>query len=293
MNEQQTLQELWALPVNMKPLPYDFFGKKLYSSDKLKLKFFEAILSTPWGKHHAKNLQRLVQKNYIVPVIMTKGLLGFLSKKFLTKDWTKNLVGVYYPDLDKVFVFIDNSSTWMGLSSNKTLVKTTLHETMHLSAIKNKSGFFKVMQKTLKKYYENYYKEIFSCKKLNMDKVIKIMLQNEGEFYPSKHNKFIKALTEAVEPVTTMDEDAFLDRMQDINMVTRSFPISPQLIMRYYPRFYHLFGPLNTAYMQTFGERNKYTTPVQELWSLSEVASVMVELLPVDRRVSMLLSNIK
>jgi len=45
--------------------------------------------------------------------------------------------------------------------------------------------------------------------------------------------------------------------------------------------------------METFGERNKYTSPAQELWALSEVAAVMVELLPVDRRVSAILTNIK
>ena len=68
---------------------------------------------------------------------------------------------------------------------------------------------------------------------------------------------------------------------------------APNLLMRYYGKYYHIFGPLNKAYMQTFKERNSYTSPAQELWAISEVTAVMVELLPVDQRVSKLLTNIK
>ena len=122
MDEQKTLQELWVLPRNMEPLPFKFHGKVLYSSDKLKLKFFEAMLKTKWGKYHAKNLQRLIQKDYIVPALMVKGIRDFLKRKFVSEDWTKAVQGVFSSQLDKVIVFIDNNSTWVGLSSNKALV---------------------------------------------------------------------------------------------------------------------------------------------------------------------------
>lgn len=291
--EYKTLQELWALPVNMKELPFDFYGNKLYSSDKLKLKFFEAVLATEWGKYHAKNLQRLVQQNYIVPVIMNKGILGFLSKKFLSRDWSKNVQGLYSGELEKVLVFIDNNSSWMGLSSNKELVKTTLHECMHLSASKNKNGFFKIMKPTFQKYYGSYFKDIFSCSQIDISKTLNSLMNMEGRFSISLHNNYMTNLKIATEKTTTLDSSEYTDIFQDIFNVTRIFPISPNLIMRYYPRYYHILGPLNTAYMNTFGERNSYTSPVQELWAISEVAAVMVELLPVDRRVSSILSNIK
>jgi hypothetical protein len=291
--EQQTLQELWALPRNMEPLPYDFHGKKLYSSDKLKLKFFEAVLATEWGKYHAQNLKRLVQDGYIVPALMTKNLIGFLAKKFLSKDWSKNVQGLYSSDLDKVLVFIDNNSTWMGLSSNKTLVKTTLHETMHLSASKNKPGFFKVMKTTFEKYYGSYYEDIFSCDSINTDQILKVMYKLEGIWSPSLHKQLIDAIVKAVKPTTDLSDEEYEHILQDVFTATRVLPTNPNLIMRFYPRYYHLFGPLNKAYLETFKERNSYTSPVQELWALSEVAAVMVELLPVDRRVSKLLSNIK
>lgn len=293
MDEKKTLQELWALPINMKPLPFDFAGKKLYSSDKLKLKFFEAILSTEWGKYHAKNIKRLVQEGYIVPTIMNKGILSFLAKKFLTKDWTKNVQGLYFPDLNKVLIFIDNNSTWMGLSSNKTLVKTTLHETMHLSASKNMAGFFKIMKPTFEKFYSNYYSNLFSCKEINVDKILKAMYKTEGVFSQSLHKNLMSAILNETNKCTTLEKIEYDELAHDLFYVTRIMPISSNLIVRYYPRFYHLFGPLNTAYMETFKERNSYTSPVQELWALSEVASVMAEMLPVDRRVSQILSNIK
>jgi hypothetical protein len=291
--EEQTLQELWALPRNMEPLSYDFHGKKLYSSDKLKLKFFEAVLATEWGKYHAKNIKRLVQDGYIVPALMTKNLLGFLAKKFLSKDWSKNVQGLYSSELDKVLVFIDNNSTWMGLSSNKVLVKTTLHETMHLSASKNMAGFFRVMKPTFEKYYSTYYGNIFSCDNLNVDKLLKVMYKMEGIFSSVLHKKLMDSVIAMVKPKTKLGEDEYSNILQDLFTATRVLPINPNLIMRLYPRYYHLFGPLNDAYMKTFRERNSYTSPVQELWALSEVAAVMVELLPVDKRVAQLLTNIK
>lgn len=291
--KEQTLQELWALPLKMKPLPYDFYGKKIYSSDKLKLKFFEAVLATQWGKYHAKNLKRLVQREFIIPALMDKNILTFLSKKFLSKDWSKDVQGLYSAELDKVLVFIDNNSTWMGLSSNKVLVKTTLHETMHLSAEKNMNGFMKVMKPTLKKFYDTYYGHIFSCDKIDTTNIINVMKKMEGRFSISLHQKYIEAVTKATKENTNLDEADYNNMLQDIYLVTRSFPISSNLLIRYYPKYYHIFQPLNTAYMKTFGERNSYTSPAQELWTLSEVAAVMVELLPIDKRVSNILSNIK
>jgi len=291
--EQQTIQELWALPYNMEPLPFDFHGKKLYSSDKLKLKFFEAVLATPWGKFHAKNIKRLVQTGNIVPALMDKGIASFLAKKFLSKDWSKNVQGLYSGELGKVIIFIDNNSNWLGVSSNKDLVKTTLHECMHLSAQDNMNGFMKIMTPTFMKYYSSYFDDIFSCKGFNASTVIKALKPMEGIFSTNLHKKYMNALWDEVGKTTSLDEEEADDLMKDIFMITRNFPTNPNLLMRYYGKYYHIFGPLNKAYMQTFRERNSYTSPAQELWALSEVAAVMVELVPVDQRVAKVLSNIK
>jgi hypothetical protein len=294
MEDKKTLNELWALPINMKELPFDFHGYKLYSSDKLKLKFFEAVLATPWGKHHAKNFQKLLKTNNIVPVLMEKNIRGFLAKKFLSRDWTKNVAGLYSSELGKVLVFIDNNSSWLGLSSNKELVKTTLHELMHLSASSNMVGFFKIMKPTFEQYYGNYYGDIFSCKNNPpMNNVLKALYRLEGVFSTSLHKKYMEALLDDVKPASSLQNEEFNYLFQDIYTVTRQFPLAPNLLMRFYPRYYHIFGPLNDTYVKTFGERNSYTSPAQELWALSEVASVMVELLPVDGRVSKVLANIK
>jgi len=291
--EKQTIQELWALPRQMTPLPFDFHGHKLYSSEKLKLKFFEAVLATDWGKYHAKNLKRLVQREFIVPVLMNKGILSFLAKKFVSRNWTKNVQGLYSGELRKVLVFIDNNSNWLGVSSNKHLVKTTLHECMHLSASDNMKGFFRIMQPTFKQYYGNYFSDIFACKKIDVTNILKALINLEGKFSINDHRKYMDALGQATKKETSLDESQYNDMLQSVFTATRLFPMSPNLLMRYYPKFFHVFRPLNDAYIDTFNERNKYTTPAQELWALSEVAAVMVELLPTDKRVANVLSNIK
>jgi hypothetical protein len=289
---EQTIQELWALPINMKELPYDFHGYKLFTSDKLKLKFFEAILATSWGKYHAKNVNRLLKTGNIVPVIMNKGIISFLAKKFFSMDWSKEVQGLYSGELNKVLVFIDNNSNWMGVSSNKNIVKTTLHECMHLSANSNMNGFMKIMKPTFQTYYSSYYADIFSCENVNADKIVKTMVKLEGIFNSTLQSKLIKEIMDATSK-SKLDKEEYENILKDLFTITRNFPLNPNLIMRYYSKYYHIFGPLNTAYMKTFKERNSYTSPVQELWALSEVAAVMVELLPVDPRVAKVLSNIK
>ena len=292
MEEYKTIQELWALPTEMKKLPFDFHGYKLYTSDKLKLKFFESILSTDWGKYHAKEIQRLLKRNFVVPCFMNKNILRFLAKRF-TGDWTKNIQGLYSSELDKVLLFIDNNSNWMGLSSNKVLVKTTLHELMHLSASKNMAGFFKIMKPTFTRYYSSYFQQIFSCETVNVDKILKELYKLEGVFAPILHKNYMQAVENATMDLTKLEDSDYERIFKDLFFITRSFPTSPQMVSRYYSRFYHMFGPLNRSYIKTFGERNTYTSPIQELWALSEVAAVMVELLPVDKRVSSILKNIK
>lgn len=293
MEDKQTIQELWALPIKMEDTSYDFYGHKLYSSDKLKLKFFEAVLATDWGKFHAKNIQRLMKQEYIVPVIMNKGILGYLAKKFILKNWTNNVQGLFSPNLNKVLVFIDNNSNWFGVSSNDHLVKTTLHECMHLSASRNINGFFKIMKPTFEKYYGTYFSDIFQCKTINATNIVKTLLKMEGWYSNNIQKNYMNTVREATEKTSKLDNNEYNEIFQDLFTVTKVLPLSPNLLLRFYPRYFHIFRPLDTAYTKTFGERNKYTTVAQELWAFSEVASVMVELLPTDGRVAKVLSNIK
>lgn len=294
MDEINNLNELWVLPINMVKLDFDFNGYELFSSDKLKLKFFDAVIATGWGKRHSRNLLRLIKVNKIVPVLMSQKIRSFLSKKLFSDDWSKDVLGVYDPYKKHVLIFIDNGSSFLGLSSNKELAKTTLHELMHLSATSNKAGFFKIMKPTLQQFYSNYYCDIFSCKQnLNLEKTLRALYGFEGYFSLASHKKLMTGLREETKPFSTLDDKEYDSLFSDIFMVTRNFPLSPNLLIKYYPRFYHIFGPLNDAYLKTFGERNKYTSPAQELWAMSEVASVMVELLPSDMRVSKVLDNIK
>jgi hypothetical protein len=54
-----------------------------------------------------------------------------------------------------------------------------------------------------------------------------------------------------------------------------------------------IFTSLNRAYWEAFGEKNKYTTPIQELISLSEVACVLSEMNPSDPVIKKLFQNAK
>jgi len=53
-----------------------------------------------------------------------------------------------------------------------------------------------------------------------------------------------------------------------------------------------LFSSLNQAYRNAFGKKNTYTTPIQELVSLSEVACVLSEMKPQDSSIKRLFKTI-
>ena len=66
-----------------------------------------------------------------------------------------------------------------------------------------------------------------------------------------------------------------------ITMFTDNF----NLFLKAYRKYIHIFGPLDRAYRDAFGKRNRYTTPYQELISLSEVICVLSEISPNNPRI--------
>ena len=70
------------------------------------------------------------------------------------------------------------------------------------------------------------------------------------------------------------------------------FMVSLATFAKSYKKWGSIFTELNNSYIQTFGKRNTYTSPFQELVSVSEVACVMAEMKSTDPRVKSILKLI-
>jgi hypothetical protein len=292
----QKIQEFFAPPVGLK-LVDTVDGMKLYSSSKLMKNFLLAFKKSSRGSDKVKIIEKLMKKGFIVPCFRSKGVFNFLKYKMFGDNESKSILGMYHIENKRVYILIDNNSTIFGTSSNDEMVSTTLHETMHLAAGKNMKGFLKVMMPTLRKYYGEAFTLIFSLKSIpNIDKVIYHLASYED----SKNRPVNKQLSEyyhllydTFKSSTKLEEKDFRLKLQNYIVAMKIFFVSFSTFVRSYRKWQSIFIELNHAYEKTFGKRNIYTSPFQELVSVSEVACVMAEMRSKDPRVNSILKILR
>ena len=288
----ENIQELFAPPIGLKLVDV-VDGMKLYSSAKLMKKFLLAFEKSSRGSDKVDIIDKLMKKGLIIPCFRSKGMLKFLKHKMFGSQDSKAIMGMYHLENKRVYVLIDNNATIFGTSSNDLLVSTTLHEAMHLAAGRNMKTFLKVMMPTLRKYYSEAFKQIFALKSVpDIDKIIYHLASYEN---PKKINtnkkltEYYNLLYDTFKPQTKLEEKPFRLQLQNYIVSMKIFFVSFPTFVRSYRKWQGIFMELNHAYEKTFGKRNTYTSPFQELVSVSEVACVMAEMKSNDPRVKSIL----
>lgn len=288
----ENVQELFAPPIGLKLVDV-VDGMKLYSSAKLFKKFLFAFEKSSKGSDKVDLIDKLMKKGFLIPCFKSKGALGFLKHKFFGSQDSKAILGMYHLENKRVYVLIDNNSTIFGTSSNNEMVSTTLHECMHLAAGRNMKAFMKVMMPTLRKYYSEVFTEIFSLKSVpNIDQIIYHIASYESAETVNTNKKltqYYNMLYDAFKPQTKLEENPFRLQLQNYIVAIKIFLVSFSSFVRSYKKWQSIFIELNHGYQKTFGKRNKYTSPFQELVSVSEIACVMAEMVSKDQRVKSIL----
>lgn len=282
---EDKLLELFSTPTGLEPA-YQMDNLTFYSSDKLKKNFVIAFLKSSKGKNVAKQIDSLVEKGIVIPCYKSKNVLSFIKHK-LTSD-NKYIMAFYAVEDKKVVVIIDNSSTIFGTSSNNELTSTTMHECMHLAAGRNLNQFLKVFSPNLIKYYSAFFSDYLKIENINQSK-IRAFINYLKEFEkrgPSYANRKLGEYFTVIENLfledSKLDKDVFNKRLTDMVVACKLFILSISSLMKNARKFAMVFTSLNRAYETAFGEKNKYTTPIQELVSLSEIACVLAEMRPLD-----------
>lgn len=282
---EEQLQELFSIPKGLEPA-YQIDNLTFYSSDKLKKNFVIAFMKSSKGKHIAKQIDSLVEKGIVIPCYKSKNILSFIKHK-LTSD-NKYIMAFYSVQDKKVVVIIDNSSTIFGTSSNNELTSTTMHECMHLAAGRHLNKFIKVFYPKLVEYYSAFFSDYFEIENISKNKIgeiIKFMaiFEKRGPSYAnSKLADYYRLIESLFVADSKLEEGEFRTRLTSMVVATKLFILSMNSLMRNARKFSMVFTSLNRAYQKAFGENNKYTTPIQELVSLSEVACVLSEMKPLD-----------
>lgn len=277
--------ELFAPPVGLE-LETELDGEKFYSSDKLKTNFLLAFEKSSRGKHIHKEIKSLVEKGFVVPCFKSKNLLKFFVQKFSGNKDNKYILAFYHIPSKRVFVLIDNNISLFGTASNNELTSTTMHECMHLASARKPSKFVSVFFKDLQDYYSSFLSKYFSLEKVPKKEIgdfIKYISKYEirGPTYANKDlSNYFKFMYKTFSPYTKLDQKDFEERLVDYTVAAKLFIVNAPSLFKASRRFSMIFTSLNQAYQDTFGEKNTYTTPIQELISYSEVACVLSEMKP-------------
>ncbi len=276
------IQELIAAPISLS-LETVIDGTKFYSSDSLKRKFIAAFAKSSKGSHIVNEMEKLVEKKLVLPCYKSKNLFSFIKKK-LTADSDKYIMGFYHVYEKRVVVLIENSVSIFGTAANNELVSTTMHECMHLAAGRNLPKFIQAFYKNLVLYYSNFISDYFKIDKVSPKKIAELIkyiaiMEKRGPTYANKNlGNYFRKLESLFASDTNLDEQDFNERLTNMIVAMKLFIVHLPSLMKNARKYAMLFTSLNQAYLQAFGKKNIYTTPLQELISLSEVACVLAEM---------------
>lgn len=287
--DDKYLKELFSLPIGLN-VALKIGGSKFYTSEKLKESFITAFRKSSRGKDIADDIQTMVEKGTIVPCYKTKGLLKFFVKRMFGKE-DKDILAMYYIAEKRIIILIDNNISIFGTASNNELVSTTMHECMHLAAGKNLRKFLSTFSPLLRKYYGNFFKEIFNLKSTpkDLDKVIGFMSVLDTAIGRSNINKsltkYFYLIESAFKPYTALEEPTFMRILTDYIVAIKIINLNFNAFVRVYRKYSNFLNALSRAYKSSFGKRNTITGIYQELYSVSEVICVVAELFPKDPKI--------
>lgn len=285
---QNKLSELFTIPKGKLELAGSFYGSKVYTSDKLKEAYVNAIRKSSKGAPVYQTVEELVNRNVIVPAYKSKSFFRSILK--LQPIDLEGISGVAIPDIRKIYILIETEANIFSFISNNALASVTIHEMVHLLSMRDKNFFYKTFNDEFKEFYSFYFCRIFSCqkekiKKENLEKLCKFIYKIEtGEF--STIMSFLKVydtlIRETFKDASSLNEEDFNKMLHDF--ITSLYTIfkaidqgSNNLIPRITVHFKNIYLPLYVTYKHIFGAdlTSNRQIAFQELFAPSEIISTL------------------
>ena len=115
------------------------------------------------------------------------------------------------------------------------------------------------------------------------------VFERRGPSYANKElGNYFRKIYSLFSSDTQLDGEEFQERLTNVIVALKLFIVHMPSLMKNARKYVMVFTSLNHAYFQAFGKKNQYTTPLQELISLSEVACVLSEMNPQDSTIKKL-----
>jgi preprotein translocase subunit Sss1 len=293
--DDKHLEELFALPIGLE-LEATVDGEKYYSSQKLRESFLKSMGSAGRATKIYNQINTLVmKKKLIVPCYMSKNMLRFFKHKFWGADQDKTIMGFYHMKQKRVFIVIDNNTSIVGTAKNDLIASTTMHECVHLYSDRMRGKFLNLFKPELERYYISFFSRLFRLnRKPNLNEFLKFVSVFEyqrAEQMNKQLTSYYKILEKALKPHTELNDTDFIKVLTKmVVMIKYSLTNFPGFV-RMYRNFVDINGPLDRAYLDAFGKRNVYTSPYQELSSISEVICILTELRPTYPKIKKMFSD--
>ena len=152
-------------------------GTKIYTSNKLRKQFLEAIKNQKLTKVVYPTLESLTNQAKIIPCYSKSGLISFLVYKLFGSKVDKSLCAFYYPDTNKVYMLFDNNVEYLAWANDEWLSIVLFHELQHYAAKNLRMKFFNLHKSFLLSFYQYHYEYYFEIKKLKKSYVAPILKQ--------------------------------------------------------------------------------------------------------------------
>lgn len=280
------ISELFTIPRGTLELAGSFYGAKVYTSDKLKQVYVNAIRKSSKGGPVFKTVEDLVNRNIIIPAYKSKSLFKSILK--LQPVDLEGISGVAIPDIKKIYILIETEANIFSFISNNAVASVTIHEMVHLLSMKNPNLFFKTFLDEFKEFYGFYFCRLLSCRKETiknekLETLCRFIYSIETGKY-SSIPVFLKLydnlIRETFQEGSTLDPQDFEKVLHDF--ITSIYTIfkamdqgSQNLITKITVYFKSIYLPLYVTYKHVFGAdlaTNKQVA-FQELFAPSEIIS--------------------
>lgn len=280
------LNELFAAPTGDVYLAARIFGISLYTSDKLKVKYINALSKSGRLEPVMGKIQDFVTKGIIVPVYSTNSMFKSIFK--MQPVQIKNFAG-FLAGNGKIYILVETDSNLFSFTSNDALASVTIHELMHYVASHHLKEFYSIFKGDLEKFYKNYFSNILSC---NDEKIKDQQLQQLVEFINFKLEPISEIpnlmLIKYHELLLSTFQDATTLKPEEFNNLTTKYVSFVKILQKLIfsgastatvnmiMKNKAMIHPLYLSYKKSFNINPLVdrTLCYQEFWSTSEIISV-------------------
>jgi hypothetical protein len=147
----------------------------LYTSEKLKEKFKQLISNQKILQPGIDDINKLIDKDLIVPVLASKSILQILAKKIFTPKSkldtmsSERTIGFYSAMEKKIFMLLDNNTSYIFFTQDDQIASTLLHELQHFSSDILPKEFLSTHKESLQLYFQELIRLVFNVKITKQD----------------------------------------------------------------------------------------------------------------------------